>query len=88
MADFAAEFERYKRKKLNLISLETVEGDDLAKLYGVTQYPAILVMSETGSLVRLWQGNPMPLMDELSYYVQDEQQPVSRFGHIMIPAPA
>ncbi len=66
--DFASEFERYKSKRLELLSLETVEGADLARLYDVTIYPTVLAMAESGSLQRMWQGLPLPLMDELSYY--------------------
>ena len=89
IADYAAEFERYKRKTLELVSLETVEGADLAELYGVAHYPAILVRTDAGSLQRMWQGMPLPLMDELSYYVEDTQQPISRFGRrVLAPLPA
>lgn len=85
--DFAAEFQRYKGKKLELISLETVPGADLARLYDVTQYPAVLVRSDDGNLVRLWEAQ-LPLMDELSYYVEDVEAVVSRFGRTIMPAPA
>lgn len=68
VTDYVAEFQRYKRKSIELISLESAEGADMAELYGVTIYPAILVMSQNGLLQRLWQGTPLPLMDELSYY--------------------
>ncbi len=84
VTDFVAEFERYKGKKMELISLDSVEGDDLARLYGVDRYPAILVMSENGSLQRLWQGLPLPLMDELSYYIQQET-PIRLLKHSLRP---
>ena len=79
--DYAAEFERFKGKKLELKSLETTEGAQLAELYGITQYPAFLIMSDNGSLIRLWEGTPLPLMDELSYYIGETQEPISRLGH-------
>lgn len=66
--DFASEFERYKSKRLELISLETIEGSDLARIYDATAYPTVLAMSEDGSLQRMWQGLPLPLMDEISYF--------------------
>ena len=86
--DYASEFERYKRKKLDLISLETTEGAQLATLYTISQYPAILVMSDSGSMVRLWEGTPMPLMDELSYYVEDQRASISSMGRTIMPATA
>lgn len=72
--DYVAEFQRYKDKSIELVSLESVEGASLATLYGVTIYPAILAMSGDGSLQRLWQGTPLPLMDELEYYTRDQDR--------------
>src|SRR3989344_3601599 len=72
--DYARDFERFKAKKLQLISLNTIEGDDMARLYDVTQYPAFLAIADSGTMQRLWQGNPMPLMDELAYYTQQQDQ--------------
>ena len=71
--DFVRDFERFKAKKLEPVSLETIEGSDLARLYDITAYPAVLVMRDNGSLLRLWQGMPLPLMDELSYYTKDQE---------------
>lgn len=70
--DYAREFHRlHEDKELKLVSLETVEGAELAKLYDVTQYPAVLVSAKDGSLVRLWQGENLPLLRELDYYFQE-----------------
>src|SRR3989344_9303588 len=79
--DYARDFERFKAKKLQLISLNTIEGDDMARLYDVTQYPAFLAIADSGTMQRLWQGNPMPLMDELDYYTKD-QDPMSLAGGV------
>jgi hypothetical protein len=70
--DFSRDYERFKRKRLDLVSLETKQGSDYVELYAITQYPAFLAISEDGSLQRLWQGNPIPLMDELDYYTRDQ----------------
>ncbi len=59
---------RDEKKKLELISLETREGADLAKLYDVVQYPAVLVVAKDGSLQRLWQGGELPLLRDLDFY--------------------
>lgn len=71
--DFTRDFERFKSRKLELISLDTIEGDDLARLYDITSYPAFLVISEGGSLQRMWQGMPLPMIDELAYYTADQE---------------
>ena len=79
--DFARDYERFKRKKLELVSLETQAGADYARLYDITQYPAFLAISDSGTMQRMWQGNPMPLMDELDYYTKD-QDPTSLAGGV------
>jgi len=69
--DFAHEYERFKGKELELVSLETRDGAAAASLYDVTTYPAILVTADDGSLQKMWQGIPMPIMSELDQYTQD-----------------
>jgi hypothetical protein len=67
--DYKKEFERrHPGFKIDLISLETVEGAELAKLYDVVRYPAILAMGPNGSLQKLWQDQPWPLLDEVYSY--------------------
>lgn len=67
--DFRRDFEaKYSDKKVELVSLETVQGADMAKLYDVTQYPAILVLSGEGHLQKFWQDQPFPLIDEIAAY--------------------
>ena len=75
-AEFAGLAEDYKRdfeqrhadRQIELISLETVVGADMAKLYDVVRYPAILVISNDGQLQKFWQDQPFPLMDEVAAY--------------------
>jgi hypothetical protein len=67
--DFKRDFEsRHQDKKVELISLETVEGANMAELYDVVRYPAILVMTSDGKLQKFWQDQPFPLMDEVASY--------------------
>ncbi|MBX4197191.1 hypothetical protein KW801_01385 [Candidatus Saccharibacteria bacterium] len=67
--DFKRDFEsRHQDKKIGLVSLETVEGAEMAKLYDVVRYPAILVVRDDGALQKLWQDRPFPLMDEVAAY--------------------
>jgi hypothetical protein len=69
--DFKRDFEaRHQDGQMELISLETTEGAEMAKLYDVVRYPAILAMSDDGQLQRLWQDRPFPLIDEVAAYAQ------------------
>jgi hypothetical protein len=67
--DYAREYHaRHPDRKLELISLETTDGSTLANLYDIVQYPAILVIATDGQLQKFWQGEQLPLMNELDYY--------------------
>lgn len=54
--------------RFDLLSLETREGADTATLYDVTNYPAILVVSDDGQLLQFWQDEQLPLMQDLDFY--------------------
>ena len=69
--DYARDFTRLKDgKEIDLLSLETVEGATMAKLYDITKYPAVLAVADDGSLQNSWQGEGLPLMIELEPYAQ------------------
>jgi len=59
---------RHPEIEPELVSLDTREGDDTAKLYGIYSSPAILAISHDGSLQHLWQEEQMPLMQDLDAY--------------------
>jgi hypothetical protein len=65
--DYAREYKNAKNKDIELLSLETVEGAEMAQLYDVTTYPAVLVKAQDSSLLKLWQGG-LPSMSELDSY--------------------
>lgn len=73
VSDYATEFAHYKAKPIELVSLDSQQGSNMAQTYGVTQYPAVLAMDDNGTIGRMWQGLPMPLMDELSSYAGQNQ---------------
>lgn len=67
--DFKREFEtRHPDYKVELVSLENREGSEMAQLYEVVRYPAILVIGADGRLQKLWQDQPFPLIDEVFAY--------------------
>lgn len=59
-------------KELELISVDTVEGDNLAQVYDVTQYPAVVVTDSAGVLQHSWTEGVLPLINELGYYLQQD----------------
>lgn len=66
--DYAHDYERFKGKKLELLSVDTRDGWSTASLYDVTQYPAILILADDGSVQKIWQGLPLPLTNEIDSY--------------------
>lgn len=53
---------------LEVLDIVTREGSAMATLYDVMRYPAILALRDDGSVLRSWEGVPLPMMDELAYY--------------------
>ena len=78
-SEHAREVEQYKRDfehsqntgEVELVSLETRDGADAARLYDVVSYPAVLVITESDKqLMKLWQGEKLPLMSEVASYAR------------------
>jgi hypothetical protein len=67
--DFARDYKQLRHREVNLVSLDTIEGDNMAKVYDITQYPAFLAIKDDGQLEQMWQGEMMPLMNEIDYYM-------------------
>ncbi len=70
VTDFVRDFTQQTQKELELVSLDTREGAEKAKLYDVTSYPATIATDDMGVLQRVWQGK-MPLINELSYFAHE-----------------
>lgn len=56
--------------EVELMSVDTRPGAELARVYGVTSYPAVLATDEEGKLHNLWQGENLPLINDIAYYLQ------------------
>jgi len=70
--EYVREFERRTSRKIELMEIDTKGGWDLGGLYQITQYPAVIVTSNDGKLQNLWQGEPLPLMDEVVGYALEQ----------------
>ena len=66
---FVRDFSKLRGGEIELVSLDTREGADMARLYGIVQYPAILAIQRDSSLAKEWQGDKLPLMDEVASYM-------------------
>ena len=55
--------------KIDLVSVDTREGSSMAALYDVWSFPTIVVIDGSGALLNMWQGEQLPLMDEVVGYM-------------------
>lgn len=67
--EFVRDLEHFHSVRTEVLSLETREGAAMASLYDVMQYPAIVVVRDNGEIAQFWQGDQLPLMNEVASYV-------------------
>ena len=67
--EFAHNFAQVSTQTIELASLETKEGADMATMYDIVSYPALLVIEDDGHLHKVWQGESLPLMNEVAGYL-------------------
>jgi hypothetical protein len=70
--DYERDYEAVTGRKLTLCDVDTVEGAAMATLYDIVSYPAVLAMTNDGSLLQMWQGEVLPMINEVNYYDQPE----------------
>lgn len=76
-SDYAAAVRDFTRELQvgGIVDIEEVdpdspEGADVCSLYGIVQYPAVLVTTDDGVSTFMSQGLPLPLVREVQYYVR------------------
>jgi thioredoxin-like negative regulator of GroEL len=67
--EYARDFEHQRGKKIELASLEVREGAALASLYDITRFPALVALRDDGEMLAMWQGEQLPLMNEVAAYL-------------------
>lgn len=69
--EFIHEYQRrHQSDRLEILNVDSRDGSATASLYDVMQYPAILVVQNDGYVQKVWQGDSLPLMDEVASYAQ------------------
>jgi hypothetical protein len=69
--DYTIEYSRrHPGRSIEMISVDSPEGVEKARIYGITNYPAILAVSDDGGLLQVWQDEHLPLMNEIDFYQQ------------------
>lgn len=67
--EYAHDFFSSRGKAIDLVSLETREGAAMASLYDIVRYPAVLALKDDGQLLKNWEGEQLPLMNEVAAYL-------------------
>ena len=47
------------------------EGESLARVYDVVEYPTILALADDGHLEHIWRGRELPRIDDVNYYLME-----------------
>lgn len=68
--EFIHEYERRLGRTVETVDPDSAEGAEACRLYDIVEYPSVLATTDSGQLLQLWRGFPMPLINEVSYYDQ------------------
>lgn len=52
--------------------IEVINPDDapgFCEAYEIMEYPTIMALGPSGETVATWKGLPLPLFDEITYYI-------------------
>lgn len=67
--EFLHEFTRlHPGVNIKQVDMDTRDGSATAVLYDVVDPPAILATKDDGTVLQIWQGEMLPLMDEVASY--------------------
>jgi hypothetical protein len=70
VTDYLRDFERQTGHALETLNPDTPAGIDFCNTYDIVQCPTVVTTSDDGVMQNLWQGLPLPTINELSYYIQ------------------
>jgi hypothetical protein len=67
--EFVHEFSRrYPDRPLEVLDIDGRDGGAMMSLYDIQNHPAVLALRADGSVSMVWQGEQMPLLDEVVSY--------------------
>jgi len=58
---------------VEVVDVDAREGIAMASMYDVMRFPTIIAMADDGTVLNMWQGEDMPLMDEVASYAYSGQ---------------
>ncbi len=64
------EFKHRTSKEPESIDPDTREGWDLVRKYDIVRYPTLIALADDGRELQRWDGESLPLINDVSYYLQ------------------
>ncbi len=68
---YISDFARRTGKTLPTVNVDTPEGISECQLYDIVKYPTIIAVDNNGQELQRWDGDMLPQIGEVSYYLQD-----------------
>ena len=59
----------YRRTGHKIETINPDKSPSFCEAYDVVEYPTIMALGPNGEVVSTWKGMPMPLFDEVTYYL-------------------
>ncbi|HXH26396.1 MAG TPA: hypothetical protein VNG90_00710 [Candidatus Acidoferrum sp.] len=72
VADYVREFLFRTGKSLPIVDVDSREGIAMCETYDILYFPTILAVDDQGRELQRWNGEMMPQISEVSYYMQDQ----------------
>jgi hypothetical protein len=71
--EFVGDYKRtHGLSRLDVLDVDSRDGAATATLYDIMQFPTIMALADDGAVQNMWQGDMLPLMDELAYYANGD----------------
>lgn len=68
--DFLSDFEKRTGQTIEEINPDSPRNEFFIRAYDIVEYPTILALTDEGKVLNQWRGRPLPMIDEVSYYLR------------------
>ena len=68
--DFLRDFEKRTGQTIEEINPDSPRNEFFIRAYDIVEYPTVLALTDEGKVLNQWRGRPLPMIDEVSYYLR------------------